>query len=513
MILPFWIVLGVVLRLLVVPPEPGFDEVWRLLSAEAPWPDLWKRSLLLLGGNPAYPAFLKLFGIVDEVSPWSRWPGILAFMMGMWMAWRIFRRWFGSRIAQWTLVALALSPFQVFHGVSLKEYSILLPVTLLGTWLGWEAAQPGGRRGWTWCALAATEVLGVLLALPTAWFWLALGIAQVIVHGVRGFRWRSWMAAHAPAALLAGWTIATWSQGYLPGFLHFGGTVRNDVLKWATDLVVYVQVWVWDPPARVQLGLRGTPLPGGVFTAYHLLWFLKHILPWLLGLPILLLGFFGWRRGAPVQRSSGVLGWCFMLAVGPVLAYGIFFAILGHPHLMYARVFYGSSPCLYVLLSIGAARLSGGARWVMAPILGAAGISLILMSLGRHPDQERPLGPTLRKWASELGNGEVAAVFPSEAFPYVRKLLPEPARDRIRPTEMRAARADLSWGPTLVDPRYIEDLSSWRDPDVRWLLVVPWALHWKDPELSSLQDGPVEWDLTVERPNLRIYRRRQLGMP
>lgn len=501
--------LGAGARALWLRREPTFDEVWRLEAAKANGSALWGASEKLLGGNVLYPAALKLFGIRSKEGVRPTLVMLAALSASMVMSYLVFQSMFGRRVATGTTALVALSPFQVVHGGELKEYSLLLPFALMAVWAGWGSCRPNVRHR-TWVLLSLSETACVGLALPSAYFCAGLGLTQAVLGG-RGLSWTKWFLAHLPPALLCLSQVWGWPPGYERGFLNFAVSMDNGPLKLASDVLFNVEFWLWSPTVVEWQRLSHEPMFGGLVNAGAFVRFLRDVLPWFLGPPVIFGAIAGVvHSGRGHEREGGRAAlYCGLVSFMPIIAYFAIFAIRGAPHLFHPRSFMAVTPALYALLVLGLLSLSGLMRGIaLGALVCGLFLSLALLLTGKHPSLLPDARPLLNRAYEGMGEGNDVWVYPSEAYPYVLHLSPPPVRPRLHPLNLDPRRTRPGWVPTLFNGAYQEDFTLLEgvagNPG---LMVVTWALYWRDRDLKRLETTLHGWDLVESQPNLRFYRR------
>ncbi len=177
------------------------DEVFSLLQGEHLW-DVLTTGNFVANHPPGTPVLVRLWMELGMTSTeWrTRLLPVMLGLSGIFAAWLLARRLFSPRVALYTALLLAISPYHVHHSQELKDY-ILLPFTgTLMIYAFFEAIETNARRWWAaYAVLAALACYSELFAGP-----LLVGLNLWFLVQLRGRtdRFKPWLFANIAGALL-----------------------------------------------------------------------------------------------------------------------------------------------------------------------------------------------------------------------------------------------------------------------------------------------------------------------
>ena len=308
------------------------------------------------------PARLRLLSILL---------GVLTVAGLFWVAWRLYGPW-GAGVAA---LCLALSPFHLYHSLSIRPYALL---ALLGLVSGYSLYRVAANGGWPWWV--ANTVINILLMWTHVfafWWLLAQGLFLLV------FRWRwfariaVWTAAHILALLPLLYFVLQWQldppTGQLVSLSKFLTFVADRESGWA--------VWtlfMWPETAPRPGGLILPPLLrqyGRLADLLLVAWYSACLL-------LLVWSFRGGGPGevlaAPRKRRIETLVYLLVwLMLPPLLLYGFAWA-WSHEAFAERYTLYGL-PAMFLVLG-GA--VAGFRSWLCRTLAAAMLVSLFAAHAG-----------------------------------------------------------------------------------------------------------------------------------
>jgi mannosyltransferase len=337
------------------------------------------------------------------------------------LMWMVGDRVGGPRVARWSLVLLALSPFAVRYATEARMYSlVMLLVLALALLLDRVLQRP-----------RPASVLGLALvttALLWSHYWSFYLLA--VVGGLLLLRWWRDPAARAPT----GWAIAG---------LAGGGVLLAPWVPALLDQMAHTGT-PWAPPVRPTVVAQVTlaDLGGGGFAEALLAGAV---------LAVLVVGAFAHSDRLPDEPGplrpldERVLA----VVAGGTLLLGsaIAFVTSGAYASRYASVV---APLVLVVAAVGITRLRP--TWVQVGVVAVGGI-LVVAAIGNNAgDQRTQADDIAAELAARAGPDDVVVICPDQLGPSLER---EVARRRVP--------VDLVPYPAEGDPRFVD----WRDYEER----------------------------------------------
>ena len=342
-----------------------YDEAFNILYAQKPWATILKQSV-----NDTMPPFhylvLHAWMWIGEsefiLKLFSVYAGVLATAV----TYAIGRRLLGWQVALGSVLLLAVAPFQVYYAREVRMYSQLLLVSLLSAYAflrcvgDLEDPSPGAySRDWRdWALLVGTISLAVYTHTLGFLTPLALGIATLAFRWKkRGFWLRMALSALAVAVLVAPWllfVLPAQASRVTQTFWVSRPSIIEPVVTLYLLLVGYAI-----PPSLSFVGLFVTLAITGIALyqiRYHRSKALVLLVLWLF---------------CPIALVWGISQWAPMYL---------------------DRVFVGSAPAFYVVLSWGLLRMPRVLRWVLVVTL----LGMICLSLGLYYVDDQYHKPPMR---------------------------------------------------------------------------------------------------------------------
>ncbi len=194
---------------------------------------------------------------------WARFTGdspeslrLLSILIGLVTVAGVFHvagRLYGPWAALVAGFCLALSPFHLFHSLSIRPYALL---TLLGLVSGYTVYRMGRGGEWRWWA--ANTVVNVLLMWTHVfvfWWLIAQGIYLLIFHPKWFARVAAWTVAHVAALLPLLWFVLQWQVDPPTGELAPLSKLLTFIADRETGRAAYA-LYMWPD---------GAPYPGATF--------------------------------------------------------------------------------------------------------------------------------------------------------------------------------------------------------------------------------------------------------
>jgi uncharacterized membrane protein len=414
------VAVGIVLRFATTSPL-WLDEALSVRISSLPLGDL-SAALRHDGHPPLYYALLhgwmELFGRGDEaVRSLSGAFSVLTLPL----AWRLGDRVGGPRVARWTLVLVALSPFAVRYGTEARMYSLVMLLSvllalaldgLLQTPSRWRVVQVGLLSGallWThYWALYLLAALGLLLL----WRWwrdpperraTGSAIAGLVLGGVLFLPWTPVFLdqlAHTGTP----WAIPSRPTQVAQATLaDLGGGGFSEALLLSTLLAVFV-VAAFATSDRSDRDGRAAPEP---------------------------------VRPLDLRVVAGVAGGA--MALGALIAWTTGSAYASR---------YGSIVALLVLVVAAAGIVALRPRWLQQALVVAA-LVLALAALGHNVrDQRTRADDVAAAIERRAGAHDLVVVCPDQLGPSLTRVLDQDHSD-----------LEVVRYPDLGDPRIVD----WRD--------------------------------------------------
>lgn len=435
---------GIVLRFATTSPL-WLDEALSVRIASLPFGDI-PGALRHDGHPPLYywllHGWMQLFGDGDlAVRSLS---GVFS-VLSLPVAWRLADRTGGPRLARWSLLLLALSPFAVRYATEARMYSLVMLLALL-----LALALDSLLRSPTWARTASVALLGGTMLWTHYWTLYLLGAVGIALL----VRWRVDVASRTGSGRAV--------VGLVAGGLLF--------LPWLPAMVDQLQHTgtPWARPSRPTQVAQVTlaDLGGGGFAEALLLGTL---------LAVFVVAAFAQTDRAPT--TSGELRpldvRVFAVLAGGTMVIGSMVAwIVGAGYASrYGAVV---APFVLVVAAVGITRLRP--TWLQVSLVGLA-LVLAVVALGHNV-----FDPRTR--ADEVAQAIVAAAGPAD----VVVVCP----DQLGPSLMRALDQEGAAGltvlryPDLGDPRVVD----WRDYEERNERADPGTIA---QELLERADGEPIW--------------------
>jgi hypothetical protein len=384
----------------------SMDEVTELLNVRRP---LGEVLGIADGFPPLYDILLRAWLSMFGTDHAARWLSVLLGCLSIVAIWKLAEYVGGARVAFWTAVLLALSPFHVWYSQEARAYGLYLLLAIVALWLFFRASELNRRIDWT--LYAAVSVAG----LYTHYYFSLLLLTNAAIFFVEQrhrVSFKRALAAHAAIALCS-----------LPLLISLRGDLlaQSESPAPAPFSLVTVGYTYFSFVAGYSIG----PSMRELHVAHPLLAILE-FLPWVLavGFAVVVLGYQGilelrnrkWRLRLLIiaflpQLLTG------LLAEGLDIGYRVRYA-------MWAAI------PLFLLLGAGLARLAtqdvvrGVARWCAAAsaliLLLVSGVSLVQRNTAeRYANEDlRGLADYLKSTSSPTAPVFVASGYMAPAVGY-----------------------------------------------------------------------------------------------
>ena len=359
------------------------------------------------------------------------------------LMWMVGDRVGGPRVARWSLVLLALSPFAVRYATEARMYSLVMLLVLAFTLLVDRVLQRPGPASVAGLALVTTGLLW-------SHYWSVYLLA--VVGGLLLVRWWRDPAARPST----GWAIAG---------LAGGGALLAPWVPALLDQLAHTGT-PWAPPVRPTVVAQVTlaDLGGGGFAEALLAGAV---------LAVLVVAAFAHSDRLPVEPGplrpldvrvlAGVAGGTLLLGSG------IAFVTSGAYASRYASVV---APLVLVVAAVGITRLRPS--WVQMSVVTVGAILVVAAIANNAGDQRTQADDIAAELAAAAGTDDVVVICPDQLGPSLQRAL---AKEHVAP--------ELVAYPAEGDPRFVD----WRDYEERNDAVDP--DEWVADLLARIGDRPL----------------------
>ena len=148
-----------------------FDEAYSSYLIRGDYTQIWESTAIDVH-PPFYYFALKTWSLLFGNSDFAlRFMSVFFAAIGIALAFRLFRRWFGEKNAGFATIFLAISPFLIRYGQEMRMYGLVFAI-IMGATLALDVALKDKKK-WAWGIYAVLVALGMWTHYFTAMAWLA----------------------------------------------------------------------------------------------------------------------------------------------------------------------------------------------------------------------------------------------------------------------------------------------------------------------------------------------------
>lgn len=148
-----------------------FDEAYSAYLIRGDYAQIWESTAVDVH-PPFYYFALKTWSLIFGNSDFAlRFMSVFFAAIGILLAYRLLRRWFGEKNAGFATIFLAISPFLIRYGQEMRMYGLVFAI-IMGATLALDVALKDKKK-WAWAIYAVLVALGMWTHYFTAMAWLA----------------------------------------------------------------------------------------------------------------------------------------------------------------------------------------------------------------------------------------------------------------------------------------------------------------------------------------------------
>ena len=148
-----------------------FDEAYSAYLIRGDYSQIWDMTAIDVH-PPFYYFCLKTWSLIFGNSDFAlRMMSVFFAAIGIVLAFRLLRRWFGDKTAGFATIFLAISPFLIRYGQEMRMYGLVFAI-IMGATLTLDVALKDKKK-WTWALYAVLVALGMWTHYFTAMAWIA----------------------------------------------------------------------------------------------------------------------------------------------------------------------------------------------------------------------------------------------------------------------------------------------------------------------------------------------------
>lgn len=148
-----------------------FDEAYSAYLIRGDYSQIWDMTAIDVH-PPFYYFCLKTWSMIFGNSDFAlRFMSVFFAAIGIILAYRLLRRWFGDKTAGFATIFLAISPFLIRYGQEMRMYGLVFAI-IMGATLALDVALKDKKK-WAWALYAVLVALGMWTHYFTAMAWLA----------------------------------------------------------------------------------------------------------------------------------------------------------------------------------------------------------------------------------------------------------------------------------------------------------------------------------------------------
>ena len=148
-----------------------FDEAYSAYLIRGDYGQIWNMTAIDVH-PPFYYFCLKTWSLIFGNSDFAlRFMSVFFAGIGIILAYRLLRRWFGDKTAGFASIFLAISPFLIRYGQEMRMYGLVFAI-IMGATLTLDIALKDKKR-WAWALYAVLVALGMWTHYFTAMAWIA----------------------------------------------------------------------------------------------------------------------------------------------------------------------------------------------------------------------------------------------------------------------------------------------------------------------------------------------------
>ena len=148
-----------------------FDEAYSAYLIRGDYSQIWDMTAIDVH-PPFYYFCLKTWSFIFGNSDFAlRMMSVFFAAIGIVLAFRLLRRWFGDKTAGFATIFLAISPFLIRYGQEMRMYGLVFAI-IMGATLALDVALKDKKK-WAWALYAVLVALGMWTHYFTAMAWIA----------------------------------------------------------------------------------------------------------------------------------------------------------------------------------------------------------------------------------------------------------------------------------------------------------------------------------------------------
>jgi mannosyltransferase len=173
--------------------------------------------------GPLHFALLGIWGRIGGFGEvWTRSLSVLTGLLGVWLIYILARRLANERVALWTALFMAVSPFHIWYSQEVRNYAQLITLSILSMILLLRILDRGSLGNWL--AFFLVAIAAMLSNLAAAFLFAAQGI-YLLLRRPR-LAARILLILVVIVVLLLPW-IRNFDIGWRPDLVNKAGAVRN----------------------------------------------------------------------------------------------------------------------------------------------------------------------------------------------------------------------------------------------------------------------------------------------
>ena len=148
-----------------------FDEAYSAYLIRGDYSQIWDMTAIDVH-PPFYYFCLKTWSLSFGNTDFAlRMMSVFFAAIGIVLAFRLFRRWFGDKTAGFATIFLAISPFLIRYGQEMRMYGLVFAI-IMGATLTLDVTLKDKKK-WAWALYAVLVALGMWTHYFTAMAWIA----------------------------------------------------------------------------------------------------------------------------------------------------------------------------------------------------------------------------------------------------------------------------------------------------------------------------------------------------